>query len=105
MQNDLPLQIVRPFAQRRNPKTNHVQPVIQVLTESTFRNQLRKISIGCGDYASVDTDSPAGAADSFDLLVLQDLQQSGLTRQRKFADFIEKDCSRVCGLELSNLSL
>jgi hypothetical protein len=97
--------IVPPFAESRSPKTNHVQPVKEILTKSSFRNHLRKIAIGCGDHPGIDANSSTRAANSFDLLVLQDVQQSGLTRQRKLADFIEKYSSRACGLEFADLSL
>ena len=69
------------------------------MPEPSVANHFSEIAIGSRDYPDIDAHAPAFAAEPLDFVVLQDVQESGLTRKRKFANFIQKNGPRTGGFE------
>ena len=85
-------------AQWRNDDGKDVQAVIEVFAESPHRGHLHELAVRGRDDADVDFDLLV-RADPLDGALLQNPQQFGLHRQRKFADFVEKDRAAIGLLE------
>ena len=75
---------------RRHLDRKHVQPVVEVLPELAFPDQLFQVPIRRRDDADIDLDRLL-APQPLDLLLLQDAQQLGLDLGRQLADFIQED--------------
>ena len=54
------LDILLPFAQRRQAQRDHVQTVIEVLAKLSFRDVQFKILIGRGNNTNIDLNRVAG---------------------------------------------
>src|SRR6185436_5045950 len=95
---------VRPaLAQRWDRDLDHVQPVVEVLTESALRDHLAKVAIGCADDAHVDVARSTVGSDTLDLAGLEEAQQQALHTQGHLAYLIEEYRAHVGGFELAGL--
>ena len=94
--------VLTPIAQRRYGDGKHVEPVVQVATETTLTDFLGQVAIGRRNDADVDVDG-ARAAEPFDLALLQHAEQLGLELERQLPDLVEEDRSAVGELETANL--
>ena len=94
--------VLAAIAQRRNGDRKHVEPVVQVATETTLPDFLGQVPIGRRDDADIDVDR-ARAAQPLDLALLQHAEQLGLELERQLADLVEQNRSPVRQLEAANL--
>ena len=93
--------VAEPVAQRRHPDREHVEPVVEVLAELAFLDQLDHVAVGRGDEAEVDLHRALGA-DRIDLAFLQRAQQLDLRFERQLADLVEEQRAAVGFLELAD---
>ena len=96
--------VLPPLAEGRQHDRQHVQPVVQVLAELAFVDELLEIALGPGDDAHVHRNRP-GSADALHLPVLQRTQQLHLHREGHVVDIIEKQRATLCQLEPARLVL
>src|SRR5262245_35954438 len=82
--------IVRSFAQRRQRDREHVQPVIQIDSESPFGRQALEILIGRRQYPHIDL-STLRTPQPFERALLNGTQELRLQFDRHFANFVEKE--------------
>ena len=82
------------LAQRRQVHGNDVQPVVEVLAEVPFLDQLHEIGVGRGDHPDVDA-ARLVAADTFELAFLQGAQQLGLQTRAHGADLVQEQRAAV----------
>ena len=84
--------ILAPFTKRRQMNADHVKPVVQVFSKSTFANSSFEFLIGRGDHAHVRcyflvaTHPKKGA-------IRKHPQQPSLQIQRHVTDFVQKQRS------------
>jgi hypothetical protein len=90
--------VVQTQAQGWKGNGKHIKPVIQVHPELLLGDHGDKIPIGRSHYANIDPMSST-AAQSFELLLLQDAQQFRLEAEGHVADFIQKQRASVRSLE------
>jgi hypothetical protein len=84
--------------QRREVDRNHVQAVVQILSELSLAHEAGEIAMGGGDHADVHLDGLV-AAESLELLLLQDPQQLDLDRGAEISDLVQEDGPLVGQLE------
>src|SRR5262245_36779111 len=72
----------------------HVQTVIQIASKFLSRNHLGQVSMCCRHYSDIDSMRPA-AAETFELLLLQNAQQFRLQRERQVPDLIKEESSVI----------
>ncbi len=82
------------FTQGRNMNWKNVEPVVQILPESSFRDQQLQVPI-CGGYDSDIGLNGRCAAHSLEFSFLQYPEKLDLGGWRQVSDFVEKDCSPV----------
>src|SRR3990172_4375607 len=82
--------VLTPLAQRRDGHVNHVEPVIEVLTETLVGNPRDEIAIGGGDDPNVDDRRDATRPHALNLAVFQKPQEQGLHAQAHLADLIHE---------------
>ena len=82
------------LAERRQVQGKHVQPVIEVATETLLLDQRRQIAIRGGDQADIYVDG-ARAPEPFEFLFLQHAEQLRLEFQRNFPHLVQKDRSAM----------
>ena len=92
--------ILEPLAERREQDRKHVDPVPQILPKRAVLHHRRQVAMGCGDDTDVDLHGRF-SADAFDLVVLQHPEQTHLSRQRQFADLVEKQGAAIGPFEPS----
>src|SRR5215470_4479016 len=92
--------IVASLAQRRQVKADHIQPIVEVLSQPTSPNSLVSVDIGGGDHAHIGC-SRFSRTERAVLFLLQDAEQFNLSRQRKTVDLIQKQCSAFSLLQQS----
>src|SRR4051812_37547198 len=90
--------ISTPVAQWREGQTDGVQPVEQVLTETSLSHLPFQAAVSRGDDAHVDLGG-AARADAAHLALLQSAQQFHLKSRRGLRDLIKEDRAPVCLLE------
>ena len=78
---------------------DHVEPVVEVLTELAAGQRDLQVSIGGRNHAGVDLNQPVPPHPG-EAQVLQDVQELGLERGRDLGDLIEVDRAVVRVLEL-----
>jgi hypothetical protein len=71
-----------------------IEPVVEILPESPFGNQLLQITIGSGYYSDIGLDC-RGATHALEFPFLQDPEKLDLSRWRKVSYFIEKNGAPV----------
>src|SRR5262249_19665165 len=77
-------QVLEPLAQRRHPDRKDVEPVIEVLAETTLVDEADQVLTGRGHQVDVNR------------AILQSAEQPHLKGERKLADFVEKERALVC---------
>ncbi|MNF78791.1 hypothetical protein D3C84_609870 [compost metagenome] len=85
-----------PFAQGGQLQGDHVQAVVEVLTELADLGQALEVAVGRGDQAHIDF-LRLYRAYSANFTFLQYAQQACLGFERQFADFIEEQGAAVRG--------
>ena len=65
--------VPHPLAKRRRPDRHHVEPIEEILSETTLRHFRPQIPVGHCDDADVDAHGTAGA-DAHDLALLEAAQ-------------------------------
>ena len=94
--------VVGPLAQRRHLDRDDVDPVVEILAESSFLHRLLEVDVGGGDQAELGLDR-LGAADPLDLALLNGAQQLGLEVEPQIADLVEEQRAVRGQLELAQL--
>ena len=95
--------ILRSFTERRELNREHAEPVVEVFAERFLVDSLFQVAVRGGD--DPDVDLPWGiAADSVELVFLQDAEELGLGLQRQLTDLVEKQCTAVRELEAAYAS-
>jgi hypothetical protein len=89
------------FAEGGSSNGEDAQPEVQILPEGSVCHHRGKIAVGGGNDPDVEGDPTAFASKPLDLAILEDIQQSRLTRQGKLADFVQQEGSRVGGFEFA----
>src|SRR5260370_23797930 len=90
------------IAQRRDEKRNDVEPVEEILAESSAGNFLLEILVGGRDNANIDAQGLIGA-DALKTLLFQDAQNCRLRAQTHVANFVEEQRAAVGFLEFADL--
>src|SRR5690606_26613827 len=88
------------FPQRRNINRYGAQPVVEVFAEFSFLDLLHQVDVGGGDNANVRL-LHLGGSHLDEFTVLQHAEQTGLSAQRHFADFIQEHRSTVGDFEIA----
>src|SRR3954463_8720568 len=89
------------FPRRRQRDRKHVQPIVQIGSESALRRQLLEILVGRRHYPHVDS-SGLCAPETFERLLLNGAQELGLQFDRQIADFVEKQSPPVSDLKTAH---
>src|SRR5881409_3350867 len=79
-----------------------VQAVVEVFAEALLLDQPSEVAVRRGDQADVDLDRP-GAADTLELLLLEDPEELRLELERDLADLVEEERAAMGHLEASDL--
>ena len=90
--------IIGPFPQSRDLNRHHIQPVVQILAEPFFLDQLSQILVCGGDDAYVDGDA-AIVPHPCDGLILQGPQELHLKGERNLANLVQKENAVLGGLK------
>src|SRR5690348_17543943 len=90
------------IAKRRQFNGEDVEAVEKIFAEFAVVHILAQITVGCGDDAHVDTQSP-DATQPLKLTILQHAQKLWLQFQRHLTDLVEKEGSFVREFNASNL--
>ena len=93
--------VVSPLPQGRDVNGDHVEPVVEVLSEAARADHFLQGLIGGGDDAHVNGDIFL-AAQLFDLSLLEYAQQLGLHGHGHIADFVQKEGSALGQLEFAH---
>src|SRR5882724_1313840 len=72
----------------------YIEAVVEIHSEQLLGDQTGEVLIGCGHHAHVDM-TGMRAAQSFELLLLQDAQQLRLQLKRNIADFIQEQRAAI----------
>src|SRR2546427_10433989 len=79
-----------------------VQAVVEVFAEALLLDEASEVAVRRGDQADVDLDRP-GAADTLELLLLEDPEELRLELERDLADLVEEEGAAMGHLEASDL--
>src|SRR5438034_8727829 len=79
-----------------------VQAVVEVFAEALLLDQASEVAVRRGDQADVDLDRP-GAADTLELLLLEDPEELRLEVERDLADLVEEERAAMGHLEAPDL--
>src|SRR5438132_886323 len=90
------------LAQRRDVDGKDVQAVVEVFAEALLLDQPSEVAVRRGDQADVDLDRP-GAADTLELLLLEDPEELRLELEGDLADLVEEERAAMGHLEASDL--
>jgi len=82
----------------------HIQPIEEILTESTVPHGAAQVTIGGGHHSHVDLER-FGAADAFELTLLEHSQQGGLSLHRKLGDLVQEEGSALRRFKASGAPL
>src|SRR5690348_10028707 len=104
--------VLRTFAQRRQPQRNDIKTEKQILAEKALLDQQPQVLIRRGNNSHITFDGRAPAHRSV-FTLLQDAKQTRLGLHRHVADFVEKKCAafslletaRAAGVRASECSL
>src|SRR5436190_241061 len=92
------------FTKRSDPDVEHLQAVVQVLSEIASLDRLLQVAVRRGNDAHVRL-LQADPAQPLELALLEHPQELGLRRRAHLADFIQEQYARVGELDLSRLGL
>src|SRR5580700_3179053 len=93
--------VVPSFAQWRDTNRKHIQAIVQVHPESSFRCHVLKMLIRRRDDPRIDS-SGMRASEPFELLLLDRAEELGLQFDWQIADFVEKQRAAVGRLEAAH---
>ena len=93
-----------PATKRRHLQLHYVQPIIQILSESSLFHFLTQVLIGRRDQSKIHFYG-AVSADTHEFMFLQDTQEFHLRHQRKLSYFVQKDRSAFRKFKVSFFSL
>ena len=96
--------ILTTIRQLRQMHPDHIQPVIEILTETVLFNQGLQILVSCSDYSHIHL-YRGMSTDPVELTVRQHPQQSGLGLGGHIANFIQEQCAAVGLLKASLTAL
>lgn len=87
------------MSSRRSPQgghfhADHVEPVVEILTETPFADFLAQVAVGRGDDPHIHDDGRI-AAHALDFPLLEGPQKLCLKQEGQFADFIEEQRAAV----------
>ena len=88
--------LLAPIAKRRQFDRDHTQPVVEVLAEFPFCDQLLQIRIRRGDDTHVHGEG-GRLAERVDLAGFEEAQQLGLQVETELADLVEEQRPVLCG--------
>src|SRR5262249_53080164 len=88
------------IAQRRGLDREDVEPVEEIAPEASRLVPRREVAVRGGDDPHIAPPRP-GLADALELLLLEDVQELGLHRERHLADLVEHQRSALRRLEAS----
>jgi hypothetical protein len=91
------------LAQGRRGDGKDFEAIVKIRPELFFSDHGGEVTIGCGNEPHVHRDGP-GAAESFELALLNGAQELGLQVERQLADFIEEERAIVREFESSHLA-
>ncbi len=91
------------FPQSRQLDGEHLQPVIEILTEPTLLDHGAKVAVGGRHQPDVGVQG-SRATDPLESALFQDAQDFGLDRQGQLSNLVEKQGAAVRHLEASSLS-
>src|SRR5438094_2931179 len=94
--------VVGSLAQRRDVDREDVQAVVEVVAEALLLDQPGQVAVRRGDKSDVDLDRP-GAADTLELLLLEDPEELRLELERDLAHLVEEERAAMGHLEASDL--
>ncbi len=94
--------VIAPHPKRRHLDANDIEPIEEILAETSCLYLVFKRLVCRGDDSDIDADR-IGRADAPDLAVLEHSQELHLERRRHVGDLVEEERSTVCGLEESPL--
>ena len=81
--------IIDTFSEWRDHECKHTDTVIQIQTEESLFDHVRKVSVCCCDDPHIDRNRRA-ASELSDFLFLQNTKELRLQNDRHFANFVEK---------------
>ena len=81
--------VLRALAERRNHNRDDVDPIEEVLAESTFADARLKIGVGCADDPGAESDRRL-AADAVKLALFEQAQELCLESRSEIADLVQK---------------
>ncbi len=81
--------VFRPLAQGRHDDADHVEPIVEVLAETSLGNEFFEVLVRGGDHPHVDLDR-LRPADRLEPALLQHAQHLDLRIQRDVADLVQK---------------
>ena len=90
-----------PFAERRIHDREHVETVVEIAAKLLVRNHRDEVPVRGGQQPDIDANRP-GAAEPFELLLLQHTQQLRLQLQRNIADLVQEERAAVRHLEAAD---
>jgi hypothetical protein len=96
--------VIAALSERRHLEHDDRQPVVEVRTESPLGDPHVQIDLGRRDQLDVDLDVPHRTQPS-GALVLDDLEELALQRQRQGFDFVEEECPAGGDLEEAGLGM
>ena len=73
--------VVGTLAERRRAQADDIQPIVEIVAETSGCDLLREVTVGGGDYAGVNLDGLL-AADALESFILQEAQKLGLQCKR-----------------------
>src|SRR5207244_12813827 len=79
--------VVGPLPQRRHDDGEYVEPVEQVLAESSLRHSRGEVAVGRSEDAHIDGNRPV-AADALEFPYLHDTQKRRMGLERHLVDFV-----------------
>ena len=95
--------VVQALAQGRQPDVDHVEPVVEVLTEGPRLDLTLQVAVGRRDQAHVHAQA-LDAAHALEALILEDTQQLDLHVLGQFADLVQEERAAVRQFEAAGLA-
>src|SRR5229473_3503130 len=83
------------FSKRRYLDREDVQPIKQITAERASADGGLQVTIGGCNYPNVSADSTT-AADTLELMLLQNTQECDLSLRWKLSDFVEEKRASIC---------
>src|SRR6185295_12865161 len=93
--------VVPSFAQRRDPNRKHIQAIVQVHPESSYRRHVLEMLIRRRDDPRIYS-CGMRASEAFEFLLLDRAEELGLQFDWQIADFVEKQRAAVGRLKAAD---